>query len=89
MILYLLNLFDLSCTIYAINNGFVELNPIALAMLSVHPLCYAAYKIIPVGVLCLWLIKRPEKVAVYGLRLCTAVYAAIAVQHCVGIFGIF
>ena len=86
MIAYLLNLFDLACTIHAVSNGGVELNPIARAMLSVHPLCYAAYKTIPVGVLCLWLSKRTEKVAVYGLRLCTAVYAAIAVQHCIGIF---
>lgn len=73
---YTLNLLDLCCTLYALNHGSRELNPL---MQSV-PLM-AAYKVIIVGLLLRWLRSRPERIARLGLTLCTAVYAAVCIYH--------
>lgn len=80
MIVYALNLFDLLCTLYAQSMGMEELNPL---MRSV-PLM-VAYKVIIVGGLLLWLSRRPERAARMGMQICTAVYAALAVYHVVGL----
>lgn len=76
MTAYLLNLFDLLCTLYALRRGAEELNP-----LMANPIIMVAYKVIVVGVLCWWLHNRPERAAKIGLALCTAVYAVLAVWH--------
>ena len=78
---YILNLIDLLCTLYAQSMGCTELNPL---MRSVPVL--VAYKVIIVGGLLWWLSGRPERAARMGLRICTAVYAALAVYHCIGLF---
>ena len=77
---YVLNLADLLCTLYAQSIGCTELNPL---MQSVTVL--VAYKIIIVGGLLWWLSGRPERAARKGLKICTAVYAALAVYHVVGL----
>ena len=74
---YVLNLFDLALTLYALSIGCTELNP---SMRSV-PLM-VAYKGIGVGVLC-WVLQHYG--ARRGLRLCTAVYAAVCAYHLYGI----
>lgn len=73
---YILNLIDLFITLYAIQNGGVELNPF---MQNTHFMIF--YKVIAVGVLLLWLSKRPERIAKVGLKLSTAVYAVLFIYH--------
>ena len=80
MTAYVLNLFDLFCTLYALHFAAQELNPL---MQSVTVL--VAYKIIIVGGLLWWLSGRPERAARKGLKICTAVYAVLAVYHVVGL----
>ena len=79
MILYALNLFDLACTLYVLSMGAVEMNP----MMSSVPVM-VVYKLAVVGLLLAWLSRRREKLARAGLRLCTAVYAALALYHLEG-----
>lgn len=81
---YLLNLFDLACTIAAVRAGAMELNPL---MASVPVM--VVYKLAVVGVLAAWLSRRPERAARMGLRLCVAVYAVLALYHAIGfiLFG--
>lgn len=81
---YLLNLFDLGCTLVALRSGARELNPL---MQSVPIM--AAYKVIGVGTLCYWLSTRPEPAAKKGLRFCTFAYGALAFWHLVGLYNIF
>ena len=59
MILYLLNLFDLLTTLYALTLGLVELNPIMNFVIHVHPLAFTLIKVSALP-LCLWL-KRNSK----------------------------
>ena len=75
---YALNLIDLACTLYAVQLGAMELNPL---MSSVQVM--VVYKLVVVGLLTAWLSRRREWIARLGLRLCTAVYAGIAVYHLV------
>lgn len=89
MTAYLLNLADLALTLYALNNGGVELNPL---MQSVPVM--VAWKVLGVGVLCLSLEKiasdkreKASDMARLGLRACTAVYAAVCIHHLIFIFG--
>ena len=76
MLPYTLNLVDLVFTLYAIRNGAWELNPL---MRDVPTMVF--YKIVVVGALCWWLGKRDGKIARDGLRICTAVYAAVDLYH--------
>ena len=75
---YLLNLFDLACTLLALRLGAMELNPM---MASVPVL--VVYKLVVVGLLAAWLSRRPERLARLGLWVCTAVYAGLACYHLV------
>ena len=84
MTAYILNLLDLAFTLYALQHGGVELNP-----LMRNPYIMIAYKTVIVGALCLWLHHFDEggnKVARHGLRLLTAVYAGVSVWHLINIF---
>ena len=55
MILYILNLFDLLSTLYALSLGLVEMNPIMDFCISIHPAFFALIKLIPAYWLCRWL----------------------------------
>lgn len=86
---YILNLADLAFTLYAIQRGGVELNP-----LMRNPAVMVAWKVCGVGVLCYLLSKLASNfngscnnVARWGLNLCTAVYAALCIYHFYYIFG--
>ena len=83
---YPLNLLDLILTLYALSLGCTELNPL---MRSVTIM--VAYKVIGVGVLC-WVLHHfaegGNRAARWGLRVCTAVYAALCVHHLHGIYMI-
>lgn len=80
MIAYTLNLFDLACTMYALENGVEELNPL---MRNVPFMIF--YKVIVMYWLLVWLAGRKEKVAKYGMAVMTVVYTFVAVWHCASI----
>ena len=73
---YPLNLLDLFLTLYALSLGCEELNP-----LMQSPAVMLFYKVIIVGGLCWWLSRRTERVAKWGLNLCTAVFAAACANN--------
>lgn len=77
MTAYLLNLLDLSFTLYALSHGATELNP-----LMRNATFMIAYKVIVVGALLGWLSERKER---FGIIVCTAVFAVVDVWHIVNL----
>jgi hypothetical protein len=75
-ITYVLNLFDLFCTLCALRIGVKELNP----FIQNTPFM-VFYKIVIVGVLLWWLQKRPERVARLGLWCLAAVNIILSIYH--------
>lgn len=84
MTAYILNLFDLLCTLCAMQLGVEELNPLMQAVPFM-----VFYKVAVVGALIWWLSTRKERLARFGLKLCSAVYGALCLYHLVGLFYIF
>lgn len=80
MIAYVLNLIDLSCTLWALRHGAVELNPL---MRSVTVM--VGYKVIIVGALLWWLSRQRERAARYALYVAAVVYGAVDVYHIINI----
>lgn len=80
IIAYVLNLIDLSCTLWALHGGAVELNPL---MRSVAVM--VGYKVIIVWVLLWWLSTRRERAARYALYVAAVVYGAVDVYHIINI----
>lgn len=80
IIAYVLNLIDLSCTLWALHGGAVELNPL---MRSVTVM--VGYKVIIVWVLLWWLSTRRERAARYALCAAAAIYGAVDVYHIINI----
>lgn len=80
IIAYALNLIDLSCTLWALRRGAVELNPL---MRSVTVM--VGYKVIIVGALLWWLSRQRERAARYALYVAAAVYGAVDVYHIINI----
>lgn len=83
MTTYILNLFDLVCTLCVLAIGVGELNPLFCDPHAVPAMI--AYKIFAVGGLLWWLSQRPERIAHIGLRVCSVAYAAVTVWHIVGL----
>lgn len=81
LIAYALNLIDLSCTLWALRLGCVELNPL---MRSVTVM--VGYKVIIVWVLLRWLSRQRERSARYALYIATVVYGVVCVWHAAGIW---
>lgn len=81
MIDYALNLLDLLLTLYALNRGVAEANPLMRCV----PVMIA-YKVFLVGALLWWLRTRREPLARKGLRVVTIFHAAVNVWHRIGIF---
>lgn len=79
MIVYILNLIDLMCTLYVINIGVPELNPL---MQNIPFMIF--YKIIIIGLLLLYLNKTNLKIAKYGIQICTVIYGLLVMYH--GVF---
>ena len=80
MTVYILNLIDLACTLYAISIGATELNP----MMSSVPVM-VVYKLVVVCLLAAWLSRRPEQAARYALYVASVVYGAVDVYHMINI----
>ena len=79
-IIYVLNLFDLACTLLAIRHGCVELNPL---MASIPVM--VVYKVVIVWALLWWLSTRKERSARYALYVAAVVYGAVDVYHMINI----
>lgn len=73
---YPLNLLDLALTLHALKYGAYELNPL---MRNIPVMVFV--KVVVVGFLCWWLERCPVPLAKWGLRICTAVFAAVNVWH--------
>lgn len=80
IIAYVLNLIDLSCTLWALHGGAVELNPL---MRSVTVM--VGYKVIIVWALLWWLSTRRERAARLALYVAAVVYGAVDVYHIINI----
>ncbi len=80
VIAYALNLIDLSCTLWALRHGAVELNPLMQEVTVM-----VGYKVIIVWALLWWLSLRRERSARYALYVATVVYGAVDVYHIINI----
>lgn len=80
VIAYTLNLIDLSCTLWALRHGAVELNPL---MRSVPVM--VGYKFVIVWALLWWLSRQRERAARYALCAAAAIYGAVDVYHMINI----
>lgn len=80
IIAYVLNLIDLSCTLWALRRGAVELNPLMREVTVM-----VGYKVIIVWGLLWWLSRQRERAARYALYVAAAVYGAVDVYHIINI----
>lgn len=80
VIAYALNLIDLSCTLWALRHGAVELNPLMREVTVM-----AGYKVVIVWGLLWWLSTRRERAARYALYIAAVVYGAVDVYHIINI----
>ena len=80
IIAYALNLIDLSCTLWALHGGAVELNPLMREVTVM-----VGYKVIIVWALLWWLSRQRERAARYALYVAAAVYGAVDVYHIINI----
>lgn len=80
VIAYALNLIDLSCTLWALHGGAVELNPLMREVTVM-----VGYKVGAVWWLLWWLSTRRERAARYALYVATVVYGAVDVYHMINI----
>lgn len=83
IIAYVLNLIDLSCTLWALRHGAVELNPLMREVTVM-----VCYKVIIVWALLWWLSRQRERAARYALYVAAVVYGAVCLWHAVGIWMI-
>ena len=87
MTTYILNLFDLVCTLLVMSIGVGELNPLFRDPYTIPVMI--VYKVFVVGGLLWFLSQRTERIAHIGLKVCAAAYAAVAVWHIAGIAYVF
>ena len=80
IIAYALNLIDLSCTLWALRHGAVELNPLMREVTVM-----VGYKVIIVWALLWWLSTRKESASRYALYVAAVVYGAVDVYHMINI----
>ena len=80
IIAYALNLIDLFCTLWALQHGVSELNPLMREVTVM-----VGYKVIIVWALLWWLSTRRERAARYALYVAAAVYGAVDVWHIINI----
>lgn len=80
IIAYALNLIDLSCTLWALRHGAVELNPLMREVTVM-----VGYKVIIVWALLWWLSRQRDRAARYALYVAAVVYGAVDVYHMINI----
>lgn len=81
IIAYALNLIDLSCTLWALHYGVMEMNPLIQSVTVM-----VVYKVIIVGILLWWLSRQRECLARYALYVAAVVYGAVCLWHAIGIW---
>lgn len=88
MILYFLNLLDLGTTLYALEQGAVEMNPIINKILDFWPPLFPMVKIYLAFFLCLWLKRNAmfNQAAMKRLVMITAIYGLTVMNNIVVIF---
>lgn len=88
MIVYFLNIADLISTLWGLENGAVEMNPVINFFLGIHPLLFPFVKIVPAFFLCQWLEQNAKKnpAARKRLNVISAVYAAVVANNFVVLF---
>lgn len=82
MTAYILNLFDLGFTLYALSHGAIELNPFMRCV----PF-QIFYKVIVVGALLYGLSKVNSRLARFGLNVATTVFVVVNAWNIINIFG--
>ena len=87
MTTYILNLFDLVCTLAVMSIGVGELNPLFSDPRTIPVMI--VYKVFLVGGLLWWLSQRTEQIAHIGLKVCMVAYVAVTVWHIAGFAIIF
>ena len=80
VIAYALNLIDLSCTLWALRHGAVELNPLMREVTVM-----VGYKVIIMWGLLWWLSRQRERAARYALYVAAVVYGAVDLYHMINI----
>lgn len=80
IIAYALNLIDLFCTLWALQHGVSELNPLMREVTVM-----VGYKVIIVWALLWWLSRQRDRAARYALYVAAAVYGAVDVYHMINI----
>lgn len=80
VIAYALNLIDLSCTLWALRHGAVELNPLMREVTVM-----VGYKVVIVWALLWWLSRQRERAARYALCAAAAIYGAVDLYHIINI----
>lgn len=80
VIAYALNLIDLSCTLWALRHGAVELNPLMREVTVM-----VCYKVVIVGALLWWLSRQRKRAARHALYVAAVVYGAVDVYHMINI----
>ena len=83
MTTYILNLFDLVCTLFVMSIGVGELNPLFSDPRTIPVMIFC--KVFVVGVLLWWLSQRTERIAHIGLKVCMVAYVAVTVWHIAGL----
>jgi uncharacterized membrane protein len=83
---YILNLFDLVCTLCVMSIGVGELNPLFRDPHTIPAMIF--YKVFVVGGLLWWLSRRTERIAHIGLKVCSAAYAAVTAWHIAGLYAL-
>ena len=82
MTTYILNLFDLVCTLLVMSIGVGELNPLFRDPRTIPVMIFC--KVFVVGVLLWWLSQRTERIAHIGLKVCMVAYVAVTAWHITG-----
>ena len=87
MTAYILNLFDLIFTYYALRHGAYEYNPFMRYVMGIHPLAFPFCKIVLAGVLCWYLeyMAKRNEMARVGRYIATGVYLAVDMWHIVNV----
>jgi hypothetical protein len=80
---YLLNLIDIITTLYALDRGAVELNPIMAAVIGVHPLLFVFVK----AVLVIPIFIRLEKASRFVYYVVTVLFAIVVMNNLIVCFS--
>lgn len=83
MLPYILNLFDLVCTYYFINQGGSELNPVVRWMMATNPLLYPFCKIVLMGLMLYYVVEaaKVDIVGRVGYWIITIFYGILATYY--------